>query len=114
VLLGLRRRDRGEDLDLARLELGTYGGKLLVVEVVLERERLEDAFLQRAALLRLVEGGLDRCIKRGRAQFVSHPSVVGLRGAERRLPAQRWKRRPRRWYSATKGVARPPSFKPFA
>jgi hypothetical protein len=45
-------------------------GKLLLVEVVLERERLEDTLLERAALLRLFEQGLDRCFKQGRAQFV--------------------------------------------
>jgi hypothetical protein len=45
-------------------------GKLLLFEVVLERKRLEDALLEGAALLRLVEQGLDRCFKQGRAQFV--------------------------------------------
>ena len=44
-------------------------GELLLVEVVLERKRLEDGLLERAALLRLVEDGLDWCLMQGRAQF---------------------------------------------
>ncbi len=51
--------------------------ELLLVKIVLERERLEDALLEGAALLRLVEKGLDWWIKQGRAQFVSHPSIHG-------------------------------------
>jgi len=53
-------------------------GKILLVEVVLERECLEDALLERSALLRLIEDGLEWCFKQGRTQFVSHPSVVGM------------------------------------
>jgi hypothetical protein len=60
--------------------------KLLLVEVVLERERLEIVLLEDAALLRLVEQGLDRCFKQGRAQFVSHPSIVGVCGTPRGFP----------------------------
>jgi len=73
--LGPRGLDRREQLDVASLELGVDGGKLLLVEVVLERERLEDALLEGAALLRFVQNGLDWCLMQGRAQFRSLPSV---------------------------------------
>ena len=45
------------------------GGKLLLVEVVLDCERVEETLLEGAALLRLVENGLDWCLMQGRAQF---------------------------------------------
>jgi hypothetical protein len=65
-------RDGRDDLDLARLELRAQGRDLLVLEVVLERERLERALLDRAALLRVLEQGLERYFD-DRAQFSSHP-----------------------------------------
>jgi hypothetical protein len=74
VLLRAGRGDRREDLDLTRFELGAQGRKLVVFELVLERERLESALLDRALLLRLFEDGLDRCFVFDRAQFRSLPS----------------------------------------
>jgi hypothetical protein len=82
-LLGPGRGDRREDLDLARLELGAQRGKLVVLELVLERERLEDRLLDLAVLFRLLEDGLDRCFEFDRAQFRSLPSCVDTsRGRE--------------------------------
>jgi hypothetical protein len=68
------RGDRREDLDLARLELGAQGRELVFFELVLERERLEGALLDRALLLRLLEDGLNRCFVFDGAQFRSLPS----------------------------------------
>jgi hypothetical protein len=83
ALLRTRRGDRHEDFDLARLELGTQRGKLVVLELVLERERFEGRLLDLAVLLGLLEGGLDRCFKFDRAQFSSLPSCVDTsRGRE--------------------------------
>jgi hypothetical protein len=60
--------------------------KLLLVEVVLERERLEDALLEGAALLRLVDYGLDWGFKQGRTQFrLTSFSRGGGRDANRLL-----------------------------
>jgi hypothetical protein len=77
------RGDRHEDLHLARLELGTKGGELVVLELVFERERLEGGLLDLAVLLGLFESGLDRCFEFDRAQFSSLPSwcryVTGTR-----------------------------------
>jgi hypothetical protein len=67
--------DRHKDLDLAGLELGTKGGDLIFLEVVLVRERLEGALLDRAPLLGLFEDGLDRYVKADGAQFSSLPSL---------------------------------------
>jgi hypothetical protein len=50
-LLGRGRHE----VDLARLELGAERRDLVLVEVVLEGERLEGLLLDRAALLGLVE-----------------------------------------------------------
>src|SRR5829696_2138053 len=52
--LRLRSR-RALDLDLARLELGADRGDLLVVEIVLERQRLERLLGDRAALLGVLD-----------------------------------------------------------
>jgi hypothetical protein len=85
LVLRLRtgRGDRREDLDLARLELGLQGGKLVFLELVLERQRFEDRLLDLAVLLRLFEDGLDRCFEFDRAQFSSLPSWVDTsRGRE--------------------------------
>ena len=48
-----------EDVDLTRLELSAQRDELVVVEIVLGREGLERALLDRAALLRVGEEGLD-------------------------------------------------------
>jgi hypothetical protein len=86
LVLGLLRAGRGdrrEDLDLARLELGTKGGELVFLELVLERKRLEGGLLDLAVLLGVVEDGLDRCFEFDRAQFSSLPSCVDTsRGRE--------------------------------
>ena len=74
ALLRASRGDRHEDLDLARLELGAQGGELVVLELVLESERLEGRLLDLAMLLGLFENGLDRCFEFDRAQFSSLPS----------------------------------------
>jgi hypothetical protein len=68
------------------------GRKLVLAEVVLERERLENALLEGAALLRLVDYGLDWGFKQGRAQFVSLPSVRwGYGDTQTRGPRARMK-----------------------
>ncbi len=51
------------DFDLARLELGAGRGEVVLVEVVLERERLESALVDAAALLGFVEERLNRCFQ---------------------------------------------------
>jgi hypothetical protein len=53
-----------DDVDLARLELRAQGGQLLVVELVLGREGLECGFLDRTALLEVVQDGVDSSRKR--------------------------------------------------
>jgi len=83
VFICAGRGDRREDFDLARLELGTQGGELVLLELVLERERLEGRLLDLAVLLGLLENGLDRCFEFDRAQFSSLPSCVDTsRGRE--------------------------------
>ena len=73
VFIWAGRGDRREDLDLARLELGAQGGELVLLELVLERERLEGRLLDLAVLLGLLENGLDRCFEFDGAQFSSLP-----------------------------------------
>src|SRR5207245_828378 len=68
--LGPSRSGRREDLDLTGLQLGANRGELLVLELMLERKRLEDGLLERAALLRLVEDGLNRYFEADGAQFL--------------------------------------------
>jgi hypothetical protein len=80
-LLRLRLRV-GLDLDVAGLELGADLGELLLVEVMLESERLEGTLLDRAALLRLVEELRDNKFK-SVAQFVSLPSAFVGSGSAR-------------------------------
>jgi hypothetical protein len=46
-----------DQLDAALLELGTEGGKLLVLQLVLVRVRLESLLLELSELLRLLEEG---------------------------------------------------------
>jgi hypothetical protein len=53
-----------DDVDLARLELRAQGGQLLVVEFVLGSESLQYGLLDRAALLEVVEDGVDSSRKR--------------------------------------------------
>jgi hypothetical protein len=48
---------RGHDLDTALLELGAEPQKLLVLELVLMRVRLENLLVEGAELLRLVDEG---------------------------------------------------------
>jgi len=72
------------DLDLPSLELGADGGKLVLVEVVVERERLEGSLVGRAALLRLGQERLDWCFKDGGAQFCSLPSSAWVGHNSRR------------------------------
>ena len=66
--LGARGR---EDVDLARLELSAQRDELLLVEVVLGRERLERALLERAALFCGGQEGLDWLFD-DRGQVVPH------------------------------------------
>ena len=73
VFIWAGRGDRREDFDLTRLELGTQGGELVLLELVLERERFEGRLLDLAVLLGLLENGLDRCFEFDRAQFSSLP-----------------------------------------
>ena len=76
VFIWAGRGDRREDFDLARLELGTQCGELVLLELVLERERLEGRLLDLAVLLGLLENGLDWCFEFDRAQFSSLPFLV--------------------------------------
>jgi hypothetical protein len=63
--------DRGHDVDLARVELRAERGQLVVIEVVVDRERLQRRLVDRAAILRVVEEGLDRGRKSRGAQVRS-------------------------------------------
>ncbi len=62
-----RRLLRRLDFHVARIELGANRGDLLIAEVVLDRERLEGALLERPPLLGLVDERGDRCVQ-NRAQ----------------------------------------------
>jgi hypothetical protein len=86
--LGLSRR---EDLDLAGLQLGTDRRDLVFLELVLVRERLEDALLDRAPLLRLFEDGMDRCVKANGAQCpsLSFASSTSPEDNKSRTPSRR-------------------------
>jgi hypothetical protein len=72
--IGRARLERLDDLDVALGELGAKIDKLVAVEIVLERERLERALFDRAALFGLVEKGANREFKNV-AQLSSLPSV---------------------------------------
>jgi hypothetical protein len=78
-----RLGSKRDDLDLPGLELCAYLGELLLVEIVLERERLQGGLLDRCILLRLLEERGDSKFKRGAqsclTSFVS--SVSGERRA---------------------------------
>ena len=76
---GRNVRRRLDDLDLPGLELGAQLDEILLVEVVLERERLQGGLVDRLVLLGLFEERGDSKFKRGGAQFCSHPSLRGCR-----------------------------------
>jgi hypothetical protein len=78
---------RSVDLDVAGLELSAKRPEVILLEVVLERERLQGALLDLPSVLALVEERLKRCFKHG-AQFFSLPSIVVMRvcGAVTALP----------------------------
>jgi hypothetical protein len=80
---GGRLVQRGlDDLDLPGLELGAQLGEILLVELVLKRERLQGGLVDRLVLLGLFEERRDSKFK-GRAQFCSHPLL-------RRCRANTW------------------------
>jgi hypothetical protein len=81
--IGRARLERLDDLDVALGEFGAKIDKLVAVEIVLERERLERALFDRAALFGLVEKGANREFKNV-AQLSSLPSVSG---PSRKAPA---------------------------
>jgi hypothetical protein len=55
--------ERLDDLDVARVQLLAKLGELFVLEIVLERERLERALFDCSALLGFVEKGANRYFK---------------------------------------------------
>src|SRR5581483_3114866 len=66
-------RDR-DDLDLARVELGTQRGDVLLVEVVLDGERLEGRLLEASLLLDLFEERLQNGVQLVQRSPCSSPS----------------------------------------
>jgi hypothetical protein len=68
-----------DEIDLARVELRAQRGELIVLELMLGGECLQSGFVEDAALLGVVEEGLDRGKKRRRAQVRSllHSGVTG-------------------------------------
>jgi hypothetical protein len=68
----------GDEIDGARVKLGAQRGQLVVVELVLDCERLQRGLVDRAALLGVVEEGLDRGRKSRSAQLRSLLLVRGL------------------------------------
>ena len=100
--VGRRRRvrlDRGgrfvrrwlDDLDLPGLELGTQLDEILLVEVVLERERLQGGLVDRLVLLGLFEERRDSKFKRSAQFFLTSFAswVSGERVGVRHQPLQR-------------------------
>jgi hypothetical protein len=64
--MDLGRRAVGrDDLDVARVELCAQRGDVLLLEVVLGRQRVQRVGVDRAALLGLFEESAERCIKNG-------------------------------------------------
>jgi hypothetical protein len=61
----------GDEIDRARIELGAQRGELLVVELMVDRKCLQRGLVDRAALLGVVEEGLDRGRKSRSAQLRS-------------------------------------------
>jgi hypothetical protein len=84
-------RRRLDDLDLPGLELGAQLGEILLVEVVLERERLQGGLVDRLVLLGLVEERRDSKFKRGAQFFLTSfaSSVSGERAGVRHQPLER-------------------------
>jgi hypothetical protein len=80
---------RHDDLDLPGLELRTQFDEILLVEVVLERERLQGGLLDRRVLLCFLEERGDSKFKRG-AQSSSLPSFVGVGRAQRAFAANHY------------------------
>jgi hypothetical protein len=68
----------GDEIDGARVQLGAQRGQLVVVELVLDCKRLQRGLVDRAALLGVVEEGLDRGRKSRSAQLRSLLLVRGL------------------------------------
>ena len=80
---------RSEDLDLEGVELSAKRCDGLLIEVVLDRERLDGGLVDLSTLLGFIQERLKRCFKQG-AQFGSTPYVrrEGAR-AESALPRTR-------------------------
>jgi hypothetical protein len=74
--------DGRDEVNRARVELGAQRGQLLVVELVLDCECLQRGLVDRAALLGVVEEGLDRGRKSRSAQLRSL-LLVRVTGAQR-------------------------------
>src|SRR5689334_18653059 len=75
------RGSRRDDLDLPGLELRTQLGELLLVEVVLERERLQGGLLDRCVLLRFLQ-------ERGYSSFQHSAQVLLTSFTSRRCRAK--------------------------
>ena len=73
---------------VAGLQLGTQCGELLVLEVVLGRERLERTFFDRSTLLRISEKRLDVLFENDAQDrhFLSNRSIRLPLGADRTTP----------------------------
>jgi hypothetical protein len=84
-------RRRRDDLDLPGLELGAQLGEILLVEVVLERERLQCGLVDRLVLLGLFEERRDSKFKRGAQFFLTSfaSCVLGEREGVCHQPLQR-------------------------
>jgi hypothetical protein len=55
----------GEDLDVPALELGAKRPEVVLLEVVLDGERLQGALVDVAALLGVFEERVERCFEHG-------------------------------------------------
>jgi len=71
-----------DEIDPARVELGAQRGEVVVLELVLDGECLQGGFVDDAALLGVVEEGLDRGRKSRSAQLRSL-LLVRVTGAQR-------------------------------
>jgi len=78
--------DGRDEVHGACVELGAQRSELLVVELVVDCERLEGGLVDRAALLGVVEEGLDRGRKSRSAQLRSL-LLVRVPGAQRAIVA---------------------------
>ena len=72
----------GDEIDGARVKFGAQRGQLVVVQLVVDCERLQRGLVDRAALLGIVEEGLDRGRKSRSAQLRSL-LLVRVTGAQR-------------------------------